>query len=66
MDKLEQMDTKTLEEFGKWLEAEGLQVIATRVSTGEECQLIIEDGYGTLEKTPQVQAAPKAWKAGEF
>ena len=66
MDKLEQMDTKTLEEFGKWLEAEGLQVIATRVSTGEECQLIIEDGYGTLEKAPQAQVAPKAWKAGEF
>lgn len=44
MDKLEQMDTDTLTEFGSWLEAEGLQVIATRVSTGEECSIIIEDG----------------------
>lgn len=44
MDKLEQMDTDTLREFGKWLEEEGLQVIATRVSTGDECSVIIEDG----------------------
>lgn len=44
MDKLEQMDLDTLREFGAWLEAEGLQVIATRVSTGDECAIIIEDG----------------------
>ena len=37
LDKLEQMDTDTLKEFGEWLEKEGLQAIATRVSTGEEC-----------------------------
>lgn len=45
MDKLEQMDVDTLKEFGAWLEAEGLQVIATRVSTGDECSIIIEEGY---------------------
>lgn len=45
MDKLEQMDLQTLAEFGRWLETEGLQVIATRVSTGDECSIIIEDGY---------------------
>lgn len=44
MDRLEQMDPQTLSEFGAWLEGEGLQVIATRVSTGEECSIIIEDG----------------------
>ena len=44
MDKLEQMDLDTLQEFGVWLESEGLQVIATRVSTGDECSIIIEDG----------------------
>jgi DNA repair exonuclease SbcCD ATPase subunit len=44
VDKTEQMDQETLAEFGKWLEAEGLQVIATRVSTGDECSIIIEDG----------------------
>ena len=61
LDKLEQMDMQTLEGFGKWLEAEGLQAIATRVSTGDECSIIIEDGYSV---TPQ--AEPKTWKAGEF
>lgn len=45
LDKLEQMDLDTLQEFGKWLEQEGLQAIATRVSTGDECSIIIEDGY---------------------
>src|SRR5690625_1984384 len=45
IDKLEQMDLETLNEFGQWLEKEGLQAIATRVSTGDECSIIIEDGY---------------------
>lgn len=44
LDKLEQMDMTTLQEFSAWLEAEHLQAIATRVSTGSECQIIIEDG----------------------
>ena len=44
MDKLEQLDMKTLQAFGEWLEKENLQAIATRVSTGEECSVIIEDG----------------------
>lgn len=51
MDKLEQMDTDTLNEFGEWLSEKGLQVIATRVSTGEECSIIIEDGY--VKEEPQ-------------
>lgn len=45
IDKLEQMDQLTLHEFGAWLEQEGLQAIATRVSTGDECSILIEDGY---------------------
>lgn len=45
LDKLEQMDMGTLEEFGKWLKQEDLQAIATRVSTGDECSIIISDGY---------------------
>ena len=63
MDKLEQMDLKTLKEFGAWLEQEGLQVIATRVSSGDECSIIIEDGYAVQEdlKTP---VAPTTWKGG--
>ena len=44
LDKLEQMDAQTLAEFGEWARSEGLQVIGTRVSTGDECTIIIEDG----------------------
>ena len=63
LDKLEQMDLNTLQEFGQWLEQEGLQAIATRVSTGDECSIIIEDGYVKNEgPTPQ----KKAWKEGTF
>ena len=67
IDKLEQMDLDTLRDFGAWLEREGLQGIATRVSTGEECSILIEDGYA--KDAPQAAAAPapaKQWKAGEF
>ena len=65
LDKLEQMDRKTLQEFGQWLEAEGLQAIATRVSTGDECSIIIEDGYVVGQEHPE-EPQPKAWKAGAF
>jgi len=64
LDKLEQMDLDTLREFGQWLEQEGLQAIATRVSTGPECSIIISDGYVVGEEEP-VQSPP-TWKAGEF
>lgn len=68
LDKLEQMDLNTLREFGAWLEGEGLQAIATRVSTGGECSVIIEDGMevGKPLDAPETIAAPKAWKAGAF
>lgn len=68
LDKLEQMDLETLQEFGSWLEQEGLQVIATRVSTGDECSIIIEDGYvtGQDEKLPQKAPEKKKWEAGVF
>lgn len=63
LDRLEAMDTDTLAAFGRWLEGEGLQAIATRVSTGGECQIIIEDGEvaGAEANAPAVR-----WKAGEF
>lgn len=61
LDKLEQMDQETLAEFGTWLEAQGLQAIATRVSSGDECQIIIEDGYSQLN-----QVNEKKWEAGRF
>ena len=64
LDKLEQMDLDTLQEFGEWLEAEGLQAIATRVSTGDECSIIIEDGYVAGAEKPE--EPKKEWKAGVF
>ena len=70
LDKLEQMDMTTLQEFSAWLEAEGLQAIATRVSTGRECQIIIEDGMvkGTEPPAEKPQPAPirKGWTKGAF
>lgn len=62
LDKLEQMDLETLREFSAWMEAEGLQGIATRVSTGGECSILIEDGIAT---EPDQDALAPAWK-GEF
>jgi hypothetical protein len=52
LDKLEAMDIDTLSEFGEWLKTEDLQAIATRVSTGSECSVIIEDGYVSGQDAP--------------
>ena len=60
VDKLEQMDVDTLRDFGAWAASQGLQVIGTRVSTGDECSIIIEDGTVT-EPEPQ-----PSWKGGKF
>ena len=71
IDKLEQMDVTTLNAFGEWLESEGLQAIATRVSTGDECSIIIEDGYikaqePTVENAPDVDKYPQTKTKWEF
>lgn len=71
LDKVEQMDLITLNEFGEWLEQEGLQAIATRVSTGDECSIIIDDGYVVSEQVEtEILSEPVAetnkWKVGEF
>ena len=66
LDKLEQMDLATLREFGAWLASEGLQAIATRVSTGDECSIIIEDGYVQGRKQPVPEPPKNAWKVGAF
>lgn len=67
LDKLEQMDMATLKEFGEWLEKEGLQAIATRVSTGDECSIIIEDGYVVGQTTAEpLPAKTNKWKEGVF
>lgn len=67
IDKLEQMDQVTLKEFGEWLEKEGLQAIATRVSTGDECSIIITDGYS--EENPNHESRKNttvkpSWEGG--
>lgn len=70
LDKLEQMDMTTLQEFSAWLETEHLQAIATRVSTGSECQIIIEDGMvkDADPTLPPVTEKPqqKSWTKGAF
>jgi hypothetical protein len=62
VDKLEQMDTDTLRQFGAWAAEQGLQVIGTRVSTGGECTVIIEDG----EIAEETAAPAPKWKEGTF
>lgn len=65
LDKLEQLDSKTLDAFGNWLEKEGLQAIATRVSSGDECCILIEDGCSVSVKSHS-QEQEKNWKPDEF
>lgn len=64
LDKLEQLDADTLLNFGSWLEEHGLQAIATRVSTGPECSIIIEDGFAAPEQPASATTA--GWKKGVF
>lgn len=67
IDKLEQMDAETLRDFGKWLEKEGLQVIATRVGTDDTCSIIIEDGYVKEDASAQpTETASPTWTPGTF
>ena len=61
LDKLEQLDADQLHMFGVWLKSQKLQVIATRVSTGPECSIIIEDGFVQSE-----QPAAPSWQKGVF
>lgn len=65
LDGLEAMDIDTLKDFGGWLEGEDMQAIATRVSTGGECSIIISDGYAISTEAPEIKPV-SAWKAGEF
>lgn len=61
LDKLEQLDSDTLHMFGVWLESQGLQAIATRVSTGDECSIIIEDGY-VKDEPQEAPQTPSKWQ----
>lgn len=67
LDKLEQMDMETLRDFGQWLESQGLQAIATRVSTGDECSIIISDGQVQGEPEPiKKEFSGFTWNGGAF
>ena len=69
MDKLEQMDLDTMNEFGQWLESQNLQVIATRVTTNaDECSIIISDGYidGETVIAEEVKVETETTDWGEF
>nr|UVY09649.1 MAG: AAA domain protein [Bacteriophage sp.] len=66
LDKLEQLDGDTLTEFGSWLESQGLQAIATRVSTGDECSIIIEDGMSREPEKEAEKTGFGAWNGGKF
>lgn len=59
IDKLEALDLESLNAFRDWLEKENIRPIATRVSLGEECSLIIEDGFS-------VKDGQKTFVRGEF
>lgn len=71
IDKAEQFDADQLAEFGAWLTEKGLQAICTRVSTGDECSIVIEDGFVAgeehylTEPKPEAETSP-TWKPGEF
>ena len=56
LDGLETLDLDALKELDQYLIDTDMQAICTRVSTGEECSLIIEDGVGcnTEETAPEV------------
>lgn len=63
VDKLEQMDAVTLAGFADWARSEGLQVIGTRVSTGDECAIVIEDGYGGAAEPAETAIDPaEKWR----
>lgn len=61
VDELEKFDEEELINFGKWAEDEGLQIIATRVSSGDECSIIISDGY-IEENNEEVNWKNIEWK----
>ena len=67
IDRIESFDPVELEKFGAWLEEHDLQAITTRVSTGDECSIIIEDGCVQGEepkkaKSKRTKTTPKAGK----
>ena len=59
LDRLESFDTEQLADFNQWLVSMGMQAIATRVSTGDECSIIIEDGQVQDAVLPEEEITDK-------
>ena len=59
LDGLERMDIKQMRKFAAWLGARDMQAIGTRVSTGDECSIVIEDGEGITGKKSAEAETPK-------
>lgn len=59
LDGLEALDLDALKELDQYLIDTDMQAICTRVSTGDECSIIIEDGVAvnTEESAPDVPAS---------
>lgn len=53
LDRLESLDRIELMKFDLWLKTQGLQGIATRVSEGKECHIIIENGVVAASEKPK-------------
>ena len=56
-DGMEALDEDTLARYDEWLREHDMQAICTRVSTGGECTLVIEDGEG-IQEAAEAPAAP--------
>jgi hypothetical protein len=57
-DGMEALDEDTLARYDEWLREHDMQAICTRVSTGGECTLVIEDGEGYQEDAPETPEPP--------
>ena len=54
LDRLEAFDLSQLGKFDAWLKQHGLQAICTRVSTGDECTIVIEDGVVVKDEDEEI------------
>lgn len=69
IDGIEAFDLEQLRAFGRYLEEQQLQAIATRVSRGDECSIIIEDGVAVQEGTesaPEIASQTDNSNLGEW
>jgi hypothetical protein len=69
LDGMESFDLSQLHEFDTYLADQGLQAIATRVSRGDECAIVIEDGMAVqpgVEVASGVDATPAKSNLGSW